>query len=141
MSPTGPIVTVTLHTQSPFKQLGQLIIQVEELPGDYYKSLVYNLHEENKALKKMNKVPGVVMEDSSKGFSNKSNNENDLKKKGFEAVVRFVAVYSKAAVCFMFKAVTKKHQGTQGVYRSLFLLLLHREEYMSTADMVKIGGF
>ncbi|GJT45921.1 hypothetical protein Tco_0954636 [Tanacetum coccineum] len=50
-----------------------------ELPGDYYKSLVYNLHDENKALKKMNKVPGVVMEDSSKGFSNKSNNENDLK--------------------------------------------------------------
>ncbi|GJQ88947.1 hypothetical protein Tco_0000086 [Tanacetum coccineum] len=50
-----------------------------ELPSDYYKSLVYNLHEENKALKKMNKVPGVVMEDSSKGFSNKSNNENDLK--------------------------------------------------------------
>ncbi|GKB19109.1 hypothetical protein Tco_0853032 [Tanacetum coccineum] len=35
------------------------------------------------------------------------------KKKGFKAVVRFVAVYSKAAVCFMFKAVTKKHQGTQ----------------------------
>ncbi|GKC31600.1 hypothetical protein Tco_1038894, partial [Tanacetum coccineum] len=50
-----------------------------ELPSDYYKSLVYNLHEENKALKKMNKVPGVVMEDSSNGFSNKSNNENDLK--------------------------------------------------------------
>ncbi|GKE30799.1 hypothetical protein Tco_1446183 [Tanacetum coccineum] len=50
-----------------------------ELPGDYYKWLVYNLHEENKALKKMNKMPGVVMEDSSKGFSNKSNNENDLK--------------------------------------------------------------
>ncbi|GJX60999.1 hypothetical protein Tco_0293899 [Tanacetum coccineum] len=31
--------------------------------------------------------------------------------------------------------------GSQGVYRSLFLLLLHREEYMSTDDMVKIGGF
>ncbi|GJZ53020.1 hypothetical protein Tco_0607905 [Tanacetum coccineum] len=30
---------------------------------------------------------------------------------------------------------------TEGVYRSLFLLLLHRKEYMSTADMVKIGGF
>nr|GEV21431.1 hypothetical protein [Tanacetum cinerariifolium] len=27
----------------------------------------------------MNKMPGVVMKDSSKGFSNKSNNENDLK--------------------------------------------------------------
>ncbi|GJW40614.1 hypothetical protein Tco_0066459 [Tanacetum coccineum] len=37
-----------------------------ELPGEYYKPLVYNLHEENKALKK-NKMCGV-MEDSSKGF-------------------------------------------------------------------------
>nr|GEV50311.1 reverse transcriptase domain-containing protein [Tanacetum cinerariifolium] len=51
----------------------------DELPGDYYKWLVYYLHEENKALKKMNKMPGVVMEDLSKGFSNKSNNKKDLK--------------------------------------------------------------
>ncbi|GJS98955.1 hypothetical protein Tco_0820125 [Tanacetum coccineum] len=41
------------------------------------------------------------------------------KKKGFEAAVCFVAVYSKAAVCFMFKALTKKHQGTQGNSRFL----------------------
>ncbi|GKC21707.1 hypothetical protein Tco_1023857, partial [Tanacetum coccineum] len=36
-----------------------------ELPGEYYKQLVYNLHEENKALKK-NKMCGV-MEDSRQG--------------------------------------------------------------------------
>ncbi|GJV70512.1 hypothetical protein Tco_1490507 [Tanacetum coccineum] len=54
-----------------------------ELPGDYYKSLVYNLHEENKALKKMNKVPGVVMEDSNIiVLSSDSEDVNDGPSKG-----------------------------------------------------------
>ncbi|GJX34321.1 hypothetical protein Tco_0245878 [Tanacetum coccineum] len=48
-----------------------------ELPGEYYKQLVYNLHEENKALKK-NKMCGV-MEDSSKGYSNYSINQQMVK--------------------------------------------------------------
>ncbi|GJS93255.1 hypothetical protein Tco_0800223 [Tanacetum coccineum] len=48
-----------------------------ELPGEYYKQLVYNLHEENKALKK-NKMPGV-MEDSSKGYSNYTNSQSMVK--------------------------------------------------------------
>ncbi|GJZ00672.1 hypothetical protein Tco_0518101 [Tanacetum coccineum] len=51
-----------------------------ELPSDYYKRLVYDLHEENKALKRMNKLSGV-MEDSSKRLPNYSNNQmvKDLK--------------------------------------------------------------
>ncbi|GJS45312.1 hypothetical protein Tco_0595433 [Tanacetum coccineum] len=49
------------------------------------------------------------------------------KKKGFEAAVRFVTVYSKVVVCFMFKAVTKKYQGTQGFYEENLCLA-------STAD-------
>ncbi|GJS64422.1 hypothetical protein Tco_0678986 [Tanacetum coccineum] len=48
-----------------------------ELPGEYYKQLVYNFHEENKALKK-NKMCGV-MEDSSKGYSNYSINQQMVK--------------------------------------------------------------
>ncbi|GKD24988.1 hypothetical protein Tco_1231202 [Tanacetum coccineum] len=48
-----------------------------ELLGEYYKQLVYNLHEENKALKK-NKMCGV-MEDSSKGYSNYSINQQMVK--------------------------------------------------------------
>ncbi|GKA53862.1 hypothetical protein Tco_0747177 [Tanacetum coccineum] len=51
-----------------------------ELPSDYYKQLLYDLHEENKALKRMKKMSGV-MEDSSKRMSINSNNQNvkDLK--------------------------------------------------------------
>ncbi|GKB19494.1 hypothetical protein Tco_0853417 [Tanacetum coccineum] len=33
-----------------------------ELPSDYYKGLVYSLHEENKALKRMNRMPVGVMD-------------------------------------------------------------------------------
>ncbi|GJT74423.1 hypothetical protein Tco_1041148 [Tanacetum coccineum] len=51
-----------------------------ELPSDYYKRLFYDLHEENKALKRMNKM-SAVMEDSSKRLTNYSNNQmvQDLK--------------------------------------------------------------
>nr|GEW94701.1 hypothetical protein [Tanacetum cinerariifolium] len=51
-----------------------------ELPSDYYKRLVYDLHEKNKALKMINKM-SCVMEDSSKRLPNYSNNQivNDLK--------------------------------------------------------------
>ncbi|GKB09936.1 hypothetical protein Tco_0843859 [Tanacetum coccineum] len=51
-----------------------------ELPSDYYKHLLNDLHEENKALNRMNKISGV-MEDSSKRMSNNSNNQmvKDLK--------------------------------------------------------------
>ncbi|GJY46670.1 hypothetical protein Tco_0435733 [Tanacetum coccineum] len=51
-----------------------------ELPSDYYKRLLYDLHEENKALKRMNKMSGV-MKDSSNRLPNYSNNQmvNDLK--------------------------------------------------------------
>nr|GEV34691.1 photosystem I assembly protein Ycf4, chloroplast [Tanacetum cinerariifolium] len=45
-----------------------------ELPSDYYKRLLYDLHDENKALKMMNKMSGV-MEDSSKRLPNYSNNQ------------------------------------------------------------------
>ncbi|GJU31452.1 photosystem I assembly protein Ycf4, chloroplast [Tanacetum coccineum] len=48
-----------------------------ELPGEYYKQLVYNLHEEDKALNK-NKMCGV-MEDSSNGYSNYSINQQMVK--------------------------------------------------------------
>ncbi|GJX06615.1 hypothetical protein Tco_0194547 [Tanacetum coccineum] len=44
-----------------------------ELTSDYYKRLLYDLHEDNKALKRMNKMSGV-MEDSSKRLPNNSNN-------------------------------------------------------------------
>nr|GEW81384.1 hypothetical protein [Tanacetum cinerariifolium]GEW83268.1 hypothetical protein [Tanacetum cinerariifolium] len=51
-----------------------------ELPSDCYKHLLYDLHEENKALKRMNKI-SRVMEDSSKRMSNNSKNQmvKDLK--------------------------------------------------------------
>ncbi|GJZ42640.1 hypothetical protein Tco_0589895 [Tanacetum coccineum] len=48
-----------------------------ELPPDYYKQLLYDLHEETKALKRMNKMLGV-MEDSSKRLPNYSNNQMSL---------------------------------------------------------------
>ncbi|GJY68269.1 hypothetical protein Tco_0471251 [Tanacetum coccineum] len=47
--------------------------------------------------------------------------------------------YCCYARCVRF--LERKNISRKGVYKSLFLLLLHREEYMSTADMVKIGGF
>ncbi|GKE71690.1 hypothetical protein Tco_1529762, partial [Tanacetum coccineum] len=56
-----------------------------ELPSDYYKWLVYDLHEENKALKRMNKISGV-MEDSSKSIaylivlSSDSSTDEDMNK-------------------------------------------------------------
>ncbi|GKE03373.1 hypothetical protein Tco_1395391 [Tanacetum coccineum] len=56
-----------------------------ELPGEYYKQLVYNLHKENKALKK-NKMCGV-MEDSSKGYSNYSINQQMVKDLKAEIIV------------------------------------------------------
>ncbi|GJT57273.1 hypothetical protein Tco_0992327 [Tanacetum coccineum] len=43
-----------------------------ELPSDYYKGLVYSLHEENKALKRMNRMPVGVMDDTSGVVSNNS---------------------------------------------------------------------
>nr|GEX96684.1 hypothetical protein [Tanacetum cinerariifolium] len=51
-----------------------------ELPSHYYKHLLHDLHEENKALKRMNKMSGV-MEDSSKRMPNNLNNQmvKDLK--------------------------------------------------------------
>ncbi|GJS11843.1 hypothetical protein Tco_0368639 [Tanacetum coccineum] len=51
-----------------------------ELPFDYYKRLLYDLHEENKSLKRMNKMSSGV-EDSRKKMSNNSNNQmvKDLK--------------------------------------------------------------
>ncbi|GJX45127.1 reverse transcriptase domain-containing protein [Tanacetum coccineum] len=103
-----------IHDKS--KKCGVYGFLDQELPSDYYKSLVYNLHEENKALKKMNKVPGVVMEDSSKGFSNKSNNENDLKadlsfvKSKLKVYDRLFAVAS--AVNSAMTAMFKQHQVT-----------------------------
>ncbi|GKE20049.1 hypothetical protein Tco_1431561, partial [Tanacetum coccineum] len=49
--------------------------------------------------------------------------------------------YCCYARCVRF--LERKNISRKGVKRSrsLFVLLLHREEYMSTADMVKIGGF
>ncbi|GJU53463.1 hypothetical protein Tco_1227177 [Tanacetum coccineum] len=44
-----------------------------DLPSDYYKWLLYDLHEENKDLKRINKMSGVI-EDSSKRLPNYSNN-------------------------------------------------------------------
>ncbi|GJW72336.1 hypothetical protein Tco_0129253 [Tanacetum coccineum] len=51
-----------------------------DLPSDYYKWLLYDLHEENKDLKRINKMSGVI-EDSSKRLPNYSNNHmvKDLK--------------------------------------------------------------
>ncbi|GJW48907.1 photosystem I assembly protein Ycf4, chloroplast [Tanacetum coccineum] len=43
-----------------------------ELPSDYYKGLVYSLHEENKALKRMNRMPVGVMDGTSGVVSNNS---------------------------------------------------------------------
>nr|GEV64853.1 photosystem I assembly protein Ycf4, chloroplast [Tanacetum cinerariifolium] len=45
-----------------------------KLPSDYYKRLLYDLQEENKALKRMNKMSGVI-KDSSKRLPNYSNNQ------------------------------------------------------------------
>ncbi|GJY79394.1 hypothetical protein Tco_0485195 [Tanacetum coccineum] len=68
-----------------------------ELPGEYYKQLVYNLHEENKALKK-NKMCGV-MEDSSNGYSNYSINQ--LMVKDLKADLTFVKSNSKCMIGFV----------------------------------------
>ncbi|GJR08275.1 bifunctional riboflavin kinase/FMN phosphatase-like protein [Tanacetum coccineum] len=43
-----------------------------ELPSDYYKGLVYSLHKENKALKRMNRMPVGVMDGTSGVVSNNS---------------------------------------------------------------------
>ncbi|GKA43684.1 hypothetical protein Tco_0736408 [Tanacetum coccineum] len=63
-----------------YKKYGMYGFLDLELPSDYYKRLLYDLHEENKTLKRMNKVSGV-MEDSSKRLPNYSNNQmvKDLK--------------------------------------------------------------
>ncbi|GJV28173.1 hypothetical protein Tco_1384621 [Tanacetum coccineum] len=50
-----------------------------ELPSDYYKGLVYSLHEENKALKRMNRMPVGVMDGTSGVVSNNSFGEKHLK--------------------------------------------------------------
>ena len=50
-----------------------------ELPSDYYKGLVYSLHEENKALKRMNRMPVGVMDGTSGLVSNNSFSEKHLK--------------------------------------------------------------
>ncbi|GKA32386.1 hypothetical protein Tco_0718753, partial [Tanacetum coccineum] len=51
-----------------------------ELPSGYYKQLLYDLHKENKGLKRMNKMSGVMV-DSSKRIANNSKNQivKDLK--------------------------------------------------------------
>ncbi|GKD37361.1 hypothetical protein Tco_1257568 [Tanacetum coccineum] len=50
-----------------------------KLPSDYYKGLVYSLHEENKALKRMNMMPVGVMDGTSGVVSNNSFGEKHLK--------------------------------------------------------------
>ncbi|GJX02249.1 hypothetical protein Tco_0186162 [Tanacetum coccineum] len=50
-----------------------------ELPSDYYKGLVYSLHEENKALKRMNRMPVGVMDGTSGVVSNNSFGGKHLK--------------------------------------------------------------
>lgn len=78
----------------------------DELPSLYFKQLLYNLHHENKALKK-NKMCDV-MEDSSNGYSKYSINDQMVKdlKADLTFVKSKVKVYDRlllvVCVCVLF---------------------------------------
>ncbi|GJX23470.1 hypothetical protein Tco_0227915 [Tanacetum coccineum] len=69
-----------------------------ELPSDYYKGLVYSLHEENKALKRMNMMPVGVMDGTSGVVSNNSFGEKHLKSE-FTFIKSKFKIYDRILIC------------------------------------------
>ncbi|GJZ09451.1 hypothetical protein Tco_0543734 [Tanacetum coccineum] len=80
---------------SHLKMLGPLINpgSLEGFRVTYSKVLVYSLHEENKALKRMNRMPVGVIDGTSGVVSNNSFGEKHLKMYGYQSTDEYYADY------------------------------------------------